>query len=546
MAGGVVAFFLSLLPSLIPRPWLVQALFSGITVALGYGIGVAIAWLARRSGVHPEWSARTRRLGWWALAASGAVAIVGGMLLGAAWQGELRQRFGMPGVEPVFVAVAPGAAVVAVLAVVLARGARWLVRRGVGQLKHWLPERAVNVAGIAVAVVAAVLVFNGTIGEWLVTGMNRLAHVVEKNQNAGIERPAHAERSGSAVSAVPWESLSLQGREFVAGGPSLAELEAFASRSDALDSADIRLPIRVYAGLDSAGDLTSAAELVVDELDRTDAWNREVLVVVTPTSSGHVEPVAAEAIEMMHGGDTAIAAMQYSNVSSWLSFLSDQDTISEAGRIVFETIYAAWTEQPVEQRPLLLVQGESLGSYGGQSAFSGLQDMVARTDGALWVATPNSTKVARDLVRYRDPRSLERRPIVDDGRQVRWSTGKSGKDAKNDVWDLGPDWDHPRVLYLQHASDAVVWWSPELVLHRPDWLREPRAPDVLDEIRWLPFVTFWLVTMDMFVAGEVPAGFGHVYVQEYADAWAAVAAPDEWTDEDTQALRELLGERFDR
>ena len=33
--------------------------------------------------------------------------------------------------------------------------------------------------------------------------------------------------------------------------------------------------------------------------------------------------------------------------------------------------------------------GESLGSFGGQSAFAGAQDMLSRTDGALWVGTPN-------------------------------------------------------------------------------------------------------------------------------------------------------------
>jgi len=26
-------------------------------------------------------------------------------------------------------------------------------------------------------------------------------------------------------------------------------------------------------------------------------------------------------------------------------------------------------------------------------------------------------------------------------------------------------WRRPRVAYLQHASDPVVWWSPDLILH---------------------------------------------------------------------------------
>ena len=52
--GVIVAlgfFILSLTPSLLPRAWPVQGVVSGFTVAAGYGIGVALAWVARRIGV---------------------------------------------------------------------------------------------------------------------------------------------------------------------------------------------------------------------------------------------------------------------------------------------------------------------------------------------------------------------------------------------------------------------------------------------------------------------------------------------------------------
>jgi uncharacterized membrane protein len=106
------------------------------------------------------------------------------------------------------------------------------------------------------------------------------------------------------------------------------------------------------------------------------------------------------------------------------------------------------------------------------------------------------------------------------------------------VWDLGEDWKHPRVVYVQHASDGVVWWSSDLWYRRPDWIREPPCPDVLPYLWWMPLATFWQVTMDMFIAAEVPPGHGHNYLRAHADAWAAVAAPAGWTHEDTALLRE--------
>src|SRR6476646_10552274 len=45
--GALLFFLVSLMPSLLPRTWLVQGLASGISIAFGYGIGVLIAWTVR-------------------------------------------------------------------------------------------------------------------------------------------------------------------------------------------------------------------------------------------------------------------------------------------------------------------------------------------------------------------------------------------------------------------------------------------------------------------------------------------------------------------
>ena len=49
----------------------------------------------------------------------------------------------------------------------------------------------------------------------------------------------------------------------------------------------------------------------------------------------------------------------------------------------------------------------------------------------------------------------------------------------------GP-WNEPRLLYLQHASDPVVWWYWSILWSRPDWLAEPRGPDVNTALDLVP------------------------------------------------------------
>ena len=41
LVGGLVLFCLSMTPSLVPRLWLFQGTVSGISVAVGYGVGSA-------------------------------------------------------------------------------------------------------------------------------------------------------------------------------------------------------------------------------------------------------------------------------------------------------------------------------------------------------------------------------------------------------------------------------------------------------------------------------------------------------------------------
>ncbi len=296
--------------------------------------------------------------------------------------------------------------------------------------------------------------------------------------------------------------------------------------------------MRAYVGLESAPDPRARADLAVAELDREGAFSRGVVAVVTTTGTGWVDDPVADSLEAIWGGNSAIVATQYSYLPSWLSFLVDGPRAEEAGRSLIDAVHARIRAIPPGQpRPKLIVFGESLGSQGSEAAFGSLADVRAGADGVLWVGPPNSNRLWSQIVDRRDPGSPEIRPTYSDGLVVRFA---GGPNARTVTQTPPTPWIAPHVLYLQHPSDPVVWWSPELIWRRPDWLVEPRGGDVLGATSWYPVVTFWQVTVDLTNSVGVTPGHGHVYQGELLDGWAAVAAPPGWTPADTERARQAL------
>jgi len=404
------------------------------------------------------------------------------------------------------------------------RIARWLVR----QLGRILPPRVARPLGVLAVTVLVVFLLNGVLFQGLVNAANEAFSVKDVGTEEGAVEPTATERSGSPGSLVPWDDLGLQGRNFVGKGPTPAQLQAFSGRP-------AQEPVRAYVGLASAEDVGDRAALAVRDLERAGGFDRSVLAVVTTTGTGWVDPAASDSLEYEFNGDTAMVAMQYSYLPSWLSFLVDQVKARDAGRALFDQVYGVWSQLPQRSRPQLYVFGESLGTFGGEAAFSGLADIRNRTAGVLWAGPPNFNELWRGLVENRDAGSPEWLPVVDGGRTVRFA------DEAPDLRRPGGPWGEPRVVYLQNASDPIVWWSPRLILNHPDWLRGDRAPDVSPSMVWLPFVTFWQVTADLVFAVGVPDGHGHKYEADYADGWADVTQPAGWTDDDTARLRALVG-----
>jgi uncharacterized membrane protein len=206
--------------------------------------------------------------------------------------------------------------------------------------------------------------------------------------------------------------------------------------------------------------------------------------------------------------------------------------------MMIDAIHDRWSKLPPEHRPRLALYGESLGSLAGQGAFGWLPDVAAMDfSSVLWVGPPNESALWSGLVQRRDPGTREVEPRYDNGRTVRFSQAQNADEIARVA---AAPWDGTRVLFLQHASDPIVWWSPKLLFSRPDWLTEPPGADRTASMRWYPIVTFWQVGADMTNASGVPGGHGHNYGDSVLDGWVAVAAPPGWTPADTARIRGAL------
>jgi uncharacterized membrane protein len=517
-----VFYCLSFTPSLLPRPWFLQGVVAGITAATGYAAGTAIGALVRL-----RWWPRRRveLIAWRILFLLVPVLILGALWLGTRWQRELRVRLGMAPQQEYDILRTVGVSLLTFgLILLIARMLR-LATHGIARLLgHLVPESAAYCAGFLVVATLSYGAFDGLLIDNLYTTADRSAAVTDSGTGHGVVRPASALRSGGPGSLVSWESLGRQGRNFVTNAPSQAELSAFTGRPSLY-------PIRLYAGLESAATVQERASLVVREMERTGAFDRSVVAVFTPTGTGWVDNNVTTSLEYMYGGDTALVSMQYGYLPSWISFLMDRGKVVEAAAALITAVQQEWAAMPASTRPKLLIFGESLGTYGTEKTFGSAERMVAGADGILLEGPTFANPIHQQLSKERAPGTTVWDPTYP-ALPVEFACRAA------ELRELtGP---RPKVVYMQNSSDPVVWWSPSLLWHRPQWLRGERGPDVTPDMHWYPGITFWQTTVDLIFANKAPTGHGHTYKSGTVDGWAAVAAPPGWTTYDTVRLRALL------
>jgi uncharacterized membrane protein len=135
------------------------------------------------------------------------------------------------------------------------------------------------------------------------------------------------------------------------------------------------------------------------------------------------------------------------------------------------------------------------------------------------------------MVEHREPGSHYWLPKYRDGRLLRFNS------QTNTIVPTQP-WGPIRSVYIQYASDPMVFFSFALAYKKPAWLAGERGPDVSPYLTWYPIVTFLQIAFDLPMATSVPIGFGHNYAPEhYIDAWVAVTDPKDFDQDDVTRLK---------
>ncbi len=529
--GAIFASF-SLEPSLLPRVAWVQGLASGVSMMVGYGLGSAAHAIWNYLDV-PNLERRPQRIVTGTLLAAIGLWTAWAIWRWVGWQNDIRDLMGMarlsPSAWPIVIGVTM---VVAAVILVLSRALRLLFRTVGDRVDRWLPRRLAITLSSASLVILMWLLLSGLLVQGFFAASNALFSTRDSGDKPGVAQPASALLSGSPESDVPWNTLGREGRAFISYVPTVGELNAF-SGGGATE------PIRVYVGLKSADTLQDRADLLLQELIRTGAFDRKALVLTTTTGTGFIDPKGVDPVDFIFNGDVAIAGAQYSYLPSWISLLADQDTTKETSLLMFRTVHEYWSTLDENHRPQLYLYGLSLGSYGVESVLASANIINEPIAGAVMVGPTFANPLRDDLIHSREQGSTPWLPIVEDGRTVRFTGERDSLDVPAGPW--GPT----RIAYLQHGSDPVGFFDPSIAWSEPAWLEgAERAPDVSSATNWFPFVTMWQTLLDMPSSGSVPQGFGHLYsAAANAQTWVGVIDPDGWTRADTSRLSATIEAR---
>jgi uncharacterized membrane protein len=529
---GTLFFAASLTPTLLPRSFLTQGVLAGCSLAAGYGIGVFGRWLWAYMEL-PQPKGRLLRLAKLAAATASAGVAVIFLWQAAQWQNSIRELMQLEPVDtahPVEVALIALAVFAILLA--LARLFQLTLRFVARRVSRFLPRRVSNVIGVVAAVVLFWLIVNGVLFRVALRMADASYQQLDKLIEPETRPPAHPLKTGSGASLLAWHELGRAGREFISLGPTREDIGAFSGQA-ALE------PVRVYVGLRSADTVEARAKLALEELKRVGGFERPVLVVITPTGTGWVDPAALNSLEYLHDGNIASVALQYSYLGSWLYLLVGADYGADAARALFKEVYGYWTTLPRGGRPRLYLHGLSLGAKNSEMSMDLIEVLGDPFAGALWSGPPHSSRLWRSFTDRRNPGSPAWLPRFRDGSFVRFMN----QDGEAAGPDSAPNaaWGPIRIVYLQYASDPVTFFDYRSFYREPDWVLPPRGPDVSPQLRWYPVVTLLQLALDMLMATTAPIGHGHVYAPaHYIDAWMEVTDVRGWSPQEIMRLKQHL------
>jgi len=195
--GALIFACLSFTPSLLPRGGIVQGLVWGITAAIGYGLGVAAAWIWRAFADRDP--RRRRRWAWRTFFITGGVLLAVAFGLGQYWQHEIRKLMGVTEYDIPLVVASPFiAALIFCLLLLIGRGLRGLYRWLAKLLHRWIGRRAAKAVGWVLVVGLTYVVVSGLLLNGFVSLMNKAYSVRDTTTAEGVHQPTAGLRSGGA------------------------------------------------------------------------------------------------------------------------------------------------------------------------------------------------------------------------------------------------------------------------------------------------------------------------------------------------------------
>lgn len=529
---GAFFFALSLFPSMLPRSVIMQSIVSAISLIIGYGIGVFGEWLWHYLQI-PAPRNRIRKIVFGIIIGLVVFSVLSATVQSVSWQNDVRAIFGQTDIGISFILIVYVlAAFIALLLLIIGRSIRKLYQWITATINRFLPRRLSVILGVFLIFILLNFIYTGILTRTFFAVTNQMFSTSDVKINPKHKIPTSSLMSGSSASVVKWESLGKQGRKFVATTPTATDIRNVTG-TDATD------PIRVYVGLGSAKTVDQRADLVLEELIRTKAFERGSLMLATSTGTGWIDSKSVEPFEYMNDGNTAVIGVQYSYLPSWISLLADQQNVKDTSRVVFSKVYGYWSKLPTESRPKFYLYGLSLGSFGAETVLNSVELVNEPINGALLAGPPFVNEMHNDLEAKRDSGSPAWQPIINNGTTVRFTSSEDALSKPTGTWG------NTKIVYLQHATDPIVWFSENLLFTEPDWLKKgQRGPGLTPDFVYVPVVTMWQMAADLPAAGSVKDGFGHNYsASSNVDAWSALTNPANWTAEKAKTLKEFFAKQ---
>lgn len=528
---GLLHAAASLTPSLIPRAWPLQGVLAGLSIALGYMATQFVLALWRALEL-PVLRGRAAAIAL-AVVAVPMLATLGFCLFHAReWQNSIRERMGLPELEAASTArMLALALAVFVLLLLLGKVVQGLFNLFRRRLARHIPVRSANVLGLLLAALVVFVITRDGVVNTALQIADRSYAAAQHLTDSESPAPAEPWRAGAEASLIDWDLMGRPGRDFILSGPDRAAIERFTGLP-------AMAPLRIYVGLAQAPDPETRADIALQEMIRTGAFDRRVLVVTSPTGTGWMDPASHDALEYMHGGDVATVAVQYSYLQSPLALIFETDAGLIQASALMRAVYEHWAALPANHRPRLYMHGISLGAWSSMAAFNPFRMMNEPIDGALWAGPPFPSALWQQANAAREPGSPFILPQIEDGQVIRHASQFAPPERS------GKPWGRVRILFLQYASDPIVFYDPASLWRPPQWMREQPAPDVSPELFFTPIVTQLQLAVDMLVSTSTPPGHGHKYhAHDYIDAWASVTDPPGWDAAAAARLKAICGQK---